>query len=68
MPSKKMENIILEGTEKHLEDNTVISHSQQGFMRGKSCLLTLTSFYNRAMHPADQGKPADTIFLDFSKT
>ncbi|TRZ18097.1 hypothetical protein HGM15179_009005 [Zosterops borbonicus] len=63
-----MEKIILGGIEKHLEDNAVISHSNHGFMRGKSCLLNLTSFYNRATHPADQGKPGDVMFLDFSRT
>ncbi|KAJ7400347.1 rna-directed dna polymerase from mobile element jockey-like [Pitangus sulphuratus] len=38
VPGKIMQKIILGGTEKYLEDNTVIGHSQHGFMRGKSCL------------------------------
>lgn len=45
-----MERIILGGTEKHLKDNAVIGHSQQGFMGGKSCLSLLISFYDRVTH------------------
>lgn len=36
-------------------------------MRVKSCLMNLISFYNRVTRLADQGKPVDLIFLDFSK-
>ncbi|KAF4804844.1 RNA-directed DNA polymerase from mobile element jockey-like protein [Turdus rufiventris] len=62
-----MEKIILGGIEKHLKDNTVIGHSQHGFMRGKSYFSNLISFYDNAIHLVDQGKPVDVIFLDFSK-
>ncbi|KAJ7409990.1 RNA-directed DNA polymerase from mobile element jockey-like protein [Pitangus sulphuratus] len=64
---KIKEKVILEGIENHLKDNAVIGHSQQGFMRGKSCFSNLISFYDKVTHLADQGKPADVIFLDFSK-
>ncbi|NWW20033.1 PO22 protein, partial [Falcunculus frontatus] len=63
----KVTEIILGGTEKHLKDNAVIGHSQHGFMRAKSCLSNPTSFYDKVTHPADQGKPVDVTFLDFSK-
>ena len=53
--------------EKHLKDNAVIGHSQHGFVRGRACLTNLVSFYNKVTHLVDQGKPADVIFLDFSK-
>ncbi|KAJ7410924.1 hypothetical protein BTVI_51705 [Pitangus sulphuratus] len=42
-----MEKIILEDIEKYLEDNTVIGHSQHGFMTGKSCSSNLISFYSK---------------------
>ncbi|KAJ7408787.1 hypothetical protein BTVI_58546 [Pitangus sulphuratus] len=66
VPGNVME-IILGGIGKHLKDNSVIGHSQHGFMRGKSCLSNLTSFYDEVTHLIDQGKPVDVIFLDFSK-
>ncbi|TRZ07504.1 hypothetical protein HGM15179_019602 [Zosterops borbonicus] len=47
VPGKIMEKIILGGTEKYLEDNAVIGQSQPGFMRGKSCLSNLISFYDK---------------------
>ena len=53
--------------EKHLKDNAVIGPSQHGFTRGKSCLTNLISFYDKVTHRADQGKPVDVIFLDFSE-
>ncbi|KAJ7423796.1 rna-directed dna polymerase from mobile element jockey-like [Pitangus sulphuratus] len=62
-----MGKIILGVTEKILKDNAVIGHSQQGVMRGKSCLSNLISFYDKVTHLADEGKPTDVIFLDFSK-
>ncbi|KAJ7424316.1 hypothetical protein BTVI_07024 [Pitangus sulphuratus] len=67
VPGKVMEKIILGSVEKHLEGNAVTGHSQQGFMRGKSCLSNLISFYDKATYLADQWKPAGVIFLDFSK-
>ncbi|KAJ7411111.1 RNA-directed DNA polymerase from mobile element jockey-like protein [Willisornis vidua] len=67
MPGTVMEKIILGSIEKHLKDNTVIAHSQHRFMRGKSCLSNLISFYDKVPHLADQGKPVDIILLDFSK-
>ncbi|KAJ7405771.1 RNA-directed DNA polymerase from mobile element jockey-like protein [Pitangus sulphuratus] len=67
VPGKLMEKIILGNTEKHLKDNAVTGHRQHGFRRGKSCLSNLISFYDKVTHLADQRKPVDVIFLDFSK-
>lgn len=36
-PGKIMEKMLLEVTEKHLEDNVVTGPSQRMFMRGRSC-------------------------------
>uniref|UniRef100_A0A8C3BXM4 Reverse transcriptase domain-containing protein n=1 Tax=Cairina moschata TaxID=8855 RepID=A0A8C3BXM4_CAIMO len=41
--------------------------SQHEFMRGRCCLTNLISYYDKITHLVDQGKPADVIFLDFSK-
>ncbi|KAJ7410618.1 rna-directed dna polymerase from mobile element jockey-like [Pitangus sulphuratus] len=67
VPDKVMGKIILGSIGKHLKDNAVIGYSQHSFMRGKSCLSNLISFYDKVTHLADQGKPGDVIFLDFSK-
>uniref|UniRef100_A0A8B9I9X6 Reverse transcriptase domain-containing protein n=1 Tax=Anser brachyrhynchus TaxID=132585 RepID=A0A8B9I9X6_9AVES len=67
VPGKIMERMILEVTEAHLGDSAVAGPSQHGFMRGRSCLTNLISFYDKITHLVDQGKPADVIFLDFSK-
>ncbi|KAJ7417181.1 RNA-directed DNA polymerase from mobile element jockey-like protein [Willisornis vidua] len=67
VPGKVMEKIILGGIEEHLKDNAVTGHSQHSFRRGKACLSNLISFYDKITHVADQGKPVDVIFLDFSK-
>ncbi|KAJ7410293.1 RNA-directed DNA polymerase from mobile element jockey-like protein [Pitangus sulphuratus] len=67
VPGEVMEKIILEGVEKQLEDNIVISHSQHGFMRGNCCLSNLISFYDKVAHLVGIGNPVDVIFLDFSK-
>ena len=66
VPSKIME-VTMAVTKKHLRDHAVIGHSQHGFMRGKSGLTNLIPFYDKVTHLVDKGKPADTIFLDFSK-
>ncbi|KAJ7420659.1 RNA-directed DNA polymerase from mobile element jockey-like protein [Willisornis vidua] len=67
VPGKVMEKIILGIIEKRLKDNVITGHSKHSFMRGKSCLSNLISFYDKRIHLADQGKPVDGIFLDFSK-
>ncbi|KAF4797817.1 RNA-directed DNA polymerase from mobile element jockey-like protein [Turdus rufiventris] len=67
VPGIAME-IILGGVEKHPKDIAVTGHSQYYFTRGNSFLSNLISFYDKVTHLADQGKPVDLIFLDFSKT
>lgn len=62
-----MAKIIMEGIEKHTEYKAVISHSWHSFMRGRSCLSNLASFYDRIAHLDDPGKPAGVICWDFSK-
>ncbi|KAJ7403023.1 hypothetical protein BTVI_81223 [Pitangus sulphuratus] len=47
VPGKVTVKIILKLIEKHLKDNNVIGHSQHSFMRGKSCLSNLISFYDK---------------------
>jgi len=57
VPGKTMEKIVLGVTEKCLKDNAVTGHKQNGFMRGKSYLTNLNSFYDKVTHLLHQGKP-----------
>ncbi|GAB0188961.1 mitochondrial enolase superfamily member 1 [Grus japonensis] len=40
---------------------------QYGFMKGRSCLTNLISFYDKVTHLVDEGKAVDVVYLDFSK-
>ncbi|MBB6707177.1 reverse transcriptase domain-containing protein, partial [Proteus mirabilis] len=65
VPGKIKEKMILE-VEAHLGDNAVIGPRQHRFIKGRSCLTNSISFY-KITHLVSQEKPADVIFLDFSK-
>lgn len=64
---EKMQKIILGCFDKHLKDNAVSCHSQHSLTRGRSGLSNLISFHDKVTHLADQEKPFDVIFSDFSK-
>jgi len=50
-----------------VKDNQGIRPSQHGFMKGRSCLTNLISFYDQVTRLVDEGKAVDVIYLDFSK-
>ncbi|PKU43598.1 rna-directed dna polymerase from mobile element jockey- hypothetical protein [Limosa lapponica baueri] len=62
-----MEQIILSAIMQHIKDAQVIRPSQHGFMRGRSCLTNLISFYDKVTRLLDEGKAVDVVYLDFSK-
>jgi len=51
----------------HVKDNQGIRPSQHGFMKGRSCLANLISFYDQMTHLVDKGKAVDVIYLDLTK-
>jgi len=51
---------------RHTQDNEVTRPSQHGFMKGRSCLINLISFYDKVTHLEDEGKAVD-VYMDFSK-
>ncbi|KAK4813923.1 hypothetical protein QYF61_002993 [Mycteria americana] len=67
MPGKVTEQIILTAITQHVQDNQVIRPSQHGFMKGRSCLTNLISFYDKVTCSVDEGKAVDVVYLDFSK-
>ncbi|GAB0209644.1 mitochondrial enolase superfamily member 1 [Grus japonensis] len=67
VPGKVMEQIILSAIMRHVQDTQVIRPSQHGFVKGRSCLTNLISFYDKVTHLVDEGKAVDVVYLDFSK-
>ncbi|KAK4828536.1 hypothetical protein QYF61_027212 [Mycteria americana] len=67
VPGKLVEQIILSPITWHVEDNQVITPSQHGFRKGRSCLTNLTSFNDKVTRLVDEGKAVDVVCLDFSK-
>uniref|UniRef100_A0A8B9BV62 Reverse transcriptase domain-containing protein n=1 Tax=Anser brachyrhynchus TaxID=132585 RepID=A0A8B9BV62_9AVES len=67
VPGKLMEQIILNVITRHLQGKHAIRPSQHGFMKGRSCLTNLISFYDQVTRLVDEGKAVDVIYLDFSK-
>ncbi|GAB0180808.1 mitochondrial enolase superfamily member 1 [Grus japonensis] len=67
VPGKVMEQFILGALTKHVQDNQGIRPSQHGFMKGRSCLTNLISFYDLVTRLVDEEKAVDVIYLDFSK-
>ncbi|GAB0178848.1 mitochondrial enolase superfamily member 1 [Grus japonensis] len=61
VPGKVMEQFILGAL------NQGIRPSRHGFMKGRSCLTNLMSFYDLVTCLVDEGKAVDVIYLDFSK-
>jgi len=51
----------------HVKDNQGIRPSQHGFMKGRSCLTNLISFYDQGPRLVDDRKAVDVVYLYFSK-
>jgi len=67
VPGKIMELFFLSALTRHVKGNHGIRPSQHGFMKGRSCLTNLVSFYHQVTHLVDEGKAVDVVYLDFSK-
>jgi len=67
VPGKIMEQFILSALTRHMKDNQGIRPSQHGFMKGRSCLTNLISFYDQVTCLVEEAKAVDVIYLDFSK-
>ncbi|XP_070619981.1 polyadenylate-binding protein 4 isoform X1 [Erythrolamprus reginae] len=67
IPGKILEKITQKQLIHFLETNKIISNSQHGFIRNKSCQTNLISFFNTITKSVDQRNSVDLIYLDFSK-
>ncbi|KAK4806794.1 hypothetical protein QYF61_005590 [Mycteria americana] len=67
VPGKIMERFILSVLNRHVQANQGIRPSQHGFMKGRSCLTNLISFYDKVTHLVDEEKAVDVVYLDFTK-
>ncbi|PKU45527.1 rna-directed dna polymerase from mobile element jockey-like [Limosa lapponica baueri] len=67
VPGKVMEQIILSAIMQNMKDTQAIRPSHHGFMKVRSCLTNLISFYDKVTRLVDEGKAVDVVYLDFSK-
>ena len=67
VPGKILESIIAEDIIKHLEENNLISNSQHGFRKGRSCLTNLLEFFHTMFSVYDKSRAIDILYLDFQK-
>lgn len=67
VPGKVMEQIILGQITQFMHGVQGIRPSQHRFMKGRSCLTNLISFYDWVTRLVDEGKAMDVVYLDFSK-
>jgi len=61
VPGKVMECFILSLLTRHVKDNQGIRPNQHGFMKGRSCLTNLISFYDHGTRLVDEGKTVDVV-------
>jgi hypothetical protein len=62
-----MESILKTDIMAHLQRNNIISKSQHGFTRGRSCATNLLEFMEPVTKAADEGKAMDIVYFDFAK-
>lgn len=65
--SKILETVVANKMSDHLEKHDLIRKTQHGFIKGRSCLTILLSFYSRVYEAIDEGGSYDIVYLDFSK-
>ena len=51
----------------HLESSKLLSESQQGFRKQRSCLTQLISHVDNVLECLNNGEEVDTIYLDYAK-
>ena len=67
VPGKVTKQIIWGEITWHVRGIQGIRPSQHRFMKGRSCLTNLITFYDWVTRLVDEGKAVDVVYLDFSK-
>ena len=65
--SKVMESVVRDTITEHLDRHHLITDSQHGFRRGRSCTTNLLEFLDKVTEGINQKESVDVIFLDFAK-
>ncbi|XP_060583416.1 uncharacterized protein LOC132739674 [Ruditapes philippinarum] len=64
---KILEHIIFSNIMAHFDNNNILSDSQSGFRRRRSCESQLLTTVNNLVKGLDKNEQIDAILLDFSK-
>src|SRR6266516_4256699 len=64
---KTMERILKKKIEDFLISNNIITKSQHGFIKGRSCLSNLLICQESIMRMMDEGSVVDVVYLDLQK-
>ncbi len=64
---KVMESVVRDDVTNHLTANRLISSSQHGYIKGKSCVTNLLEFLEKATVLVNRGEAFDIVYLDFAK-
>ncbi|PKU35582.1 glycerol kinase [Limosa lapponica baueri] len=62
-----MEQLNFDVIAKHMKEKKVLRSGQQGFIKGKSCLTNLITFYDGVTGWEHERMTVDVVYLDFSK-
>ena len=65
--TKIFERVIRNRLVDYLENNNLISSTQHGFRKGRSCLTQLLQHYDNILHNLTEGFETDVIYLDYAK-
>ena len=64
---KIFEKIMKDRIITYLEETNVMTNSQHGFRKGRSCLSNLLAHYEWLLQGLAEGKNVDVVYLDFAK-
>jgi hypothetical protein len=64
---KVMEKLIKKAITSHLMVHNIITETQHGFRKDKSCLSNLLDFFEEIYDCLDKGNSVDILYLDFAK-